>query len=174
MISGVRFVGMCDVLSDSLYPAFTAAPILHLDQSLNPTPDSIDCISVVTVASFEVPTGRSGKIHLLSSYYPRMSEADNDDLIWNTDSSTVEIRFQGRLEDGRPALDELVANGADVHLEQMNHDQWWMGIQSGGKDFHLWFTVEDGRLCVRLSDQDDENAHWEGDNREKPLPGADA
>jgi hypothetical protein len=58
-------------------------------------------------------------------------------------------------------------------LEQMNHDQWWIGIQSGGKDFHLWFT-EDGRLCVCLSDQDDENARWEGDNREKPLPGADA
>ena len=98
-----------------------------------------------------------------------MSEAEKNDLIWKTGSSSVEIGFQGQLQDGRPALDEVVANGADVHLEQMDRDQWWMGIQSGGRDFHLWFTVEDGRLCVRLSDQDDENAQWEGDNREKPL-----
>src|SRR5258708_26352225 len=100
-----------------------------------------------------------------------MSEADGNDLIWKTDSSSVEIRFQGRLENGRPALDEVVATGAHVHLEQMDHDQWWMGIQSGKKDFHLWFTMEDGRLCVRLSDQDDENAQWKCDNREKPLTG---
>jgi hypothetical protein len=99
-----------------------------------------------------------------------MSEADENDLIWKNDSSSVEIRFQGRLEDGRPALDEVVATGADVHLEQVDHDQWWIGIQSSGKDFHLWFTLEDGRLCVRLSDQDDENAWWDGDNRERPLP----
>lgn len=102
-----------------------------------------------------------------------MSQAQENDLIWKTVSSSVEIRFQGRLEDGRPALDELVATGADVHLEQMDHDQWWMGIQFGGKDFHLWFTLEDGRLCIRLSDQGDENAQWKGDNREKPLPGTD-
>ena len=103
-----------------------------------------------------------------------MADATRNDLIWKTDSSTVEIRFQGQLEDRRPALDELVATGAGVHLEQMDYDKWWMGIQSGGKDFHLWFSVEGGRLCVRLSDQDDEEAQWEGDNRERPLPGADA
>jgi hypothetical protein len=103
-----------------------------------------------------------------------MADGEQNDLIWKADSSSVEIRFQGQLEDGRPALDEIVGYGASLHLEQMDHDQWWMGIQAGGKDFHLWFTVEDGRLCVRLSDQDDENAQWEGDNREKPVPGADA
>ena len=102
-----------------------------------------------------------------------MNETENNELIWKTDRSSVEIRFQGRLEDGRPAFDEVVANGANVHVEQMDHDQWWMGIQSGGKDLHLWFTLEDGRLCVRLSDQDDENAEWEGDNRERPSLGAD-
>ena len=75
-----------------------------------------------------------------------MNEAENNDLTWKTDSSSIEIRFQGRLEDGRPALDEVVANGADVRVEQMDHDQWWMGIQSGRNDLHLWFTVEDGYL----------------------------
>jgi hypothetical protein len=52
-----------------------------------------------------------------------MSEAEGNDLIWKSDNSSVEIRFQGRLEDGRPALDEIVATGAAIHLEQMSHDQ---------------------------------------------------
>jgi hypothetical protein len=97
-----------------------------------------------------------------------MGEAAGNDLIWKTDSSSVEIRFQGRLEDGRPALDEIVATGADVHLEQMDHDRWWMGIEAGGRYFHLNFSLDDGRLHVHLSDQGEENAEWEGDNREKP------
>jgi hypothetical protein len=42
-----------------------------------------------------------------------------------------------------------------------------MGINSGGKSFHLNFGIEDGQLWVHLSDQDDENAEWEGDGREK-------
>ena len=94
-------------------------------------------------------------------------------MIWRKGESTFEIRTQGELAGGQPALDEVVASGAFVHLEQMDHDQWWMAIEAGGKHVHLWFTLEDGRLCVRLSDQDDENAVWEGDNREKPLPGGD-
>lgn len=88
-------------------------------------------------------------------------------MVWNNDHSSVEIRTQGELPDGRPALDEIVATGADIHLEQMNHDHWWMGINSGGKSFHLNFGIEDGQLWVHLSDQDDENAEWEGDGREK-------
>jgi hypothetical protein len=94
-------------------------------------------------------------------------------MIWETDGSSFEIRTQGELPDGRPALDEIVASGAMVHLEQMSHDHWWMGLNSGGKYFHLNFGVEDGRLWVRLSDQDEENAEWEGDGRENPMPGAE-
>jgi hypothetical protein len=33
-----------------------------------------------------------------------------------------------------PLLDEVVATGAHVHLEQMDRNKWWIGIQSGGKD----------------------------------------
>jgi len=59
-------------------------------------------------------------------------------LTWPTaGNSSAEIRFQGQLEDGRPALDEFLAEGASVHMEQMSHDQLWMGIQAGGRDFHL-------------------------------------
>jgi hypothetical protein len=109
----------------------------------------------------------------VSSYHPEMSEAEDRDLIWKNDSSSVEIRFQGRLEDGKPALDEIVATYAAIHLEQMSHDQWWMGIEAGGRYFHLNFSLDDGRLWVRLSDQGEENAEWEGDNRERQVPGVD-
>jgi hypothetical protein len=85
---------------------------------------------------------------------------------WERGNSSVEVRTKGDLPDGRPALDEVVANGASVHLEQMSHDQWWMGLESGGKHFHLWFVLREGRLQVQVSDQDDEDAVWEGDSRE--------
>jgi hypothetical protein len=73
-------------------------------------------------------------------------------MTWEKDSSSLEIRTQGQLPDGRPALDEIVA---------------------GGKYFHLNFGVQGGRLWVRLSDQGDENTEWEGDNRTTPISGVD-
>ena len=90
---------------------------------------------------------------------------------WENDDSSVEIRTQGELTDGKPALDEIVASGATVHLEQMSHDQWWMGLEAGEKYFHLNFGVDKGRLWVRLSDQGEEDAEWEGDSRENPMMG---
>ena len=44
-------------------------------------------------------------------------------MLWNKNGSSLEIRIQGELADGRPALDEIVADGASVHLEQMSHDR---------------------------------------------------
>jgi hypothetical protein len=96
-------------------------------------------------------------------------------MIWKKDGSSFEIRTQGQLEDGSPALDEIVADGASIHLEQMSHDSWFMGITAGGKYFHLNFALVDGRLEVILSDQDeDEYVEWVGDSRERPLPGNEA
>ena len=97
----------------------------------------------------------------------------NGNMVWEKDGSSLEIRTQGELPDGKPALDEIVARGASVHLEQMAHDHWWMGLEAGGKHFHLNFGVQGGRLWVRLSDQGEENAEWEGDSREMPIPGVD-
>ena len=91
-------------------------------------------------------------------------------MVWEKDGSSFEIRTQGELPDGRPALDEVVARGAFVHLEQMAHDHWWMGLEAGGKYFHLNFGVENGHLWVRLSDQNDEHAEWEGDSRKEAGP----
>jgi hypothetical protein len=93
-------------------------------------------------------------------------------MLWSKNGSSLEIRTQGELAGGRPALDEIVADGASIHLEQMSHDHWWMGIEAGGKHFHLTFGVRDGKLYVDLSDQGEEYAEWEGDNRERPFPGA--
>jgi hypothetical protein len=92
-------------------------------------------------------------------------------MTWKKDGSSLEIRTQGVLENGQPALDEVVADGASIHLEQMSHDQWWMGIEAGGKYFHLNFGLRDGKLQVNLSDQTtDEYADWEGETRPLPLP----
>jgi hypothetical protein len=99
-----------------------------------------------------------------------MAEIEQPDLTWKNDSGSVEIRFQGRLADGRPAFDEIVATGASIHLEQMVHDHWWLGLEAGGKYFHLNLGVRDGRLWVRLSDQGEESAEWEWDSREKRIP----
>jgi hypothetical protein len=45
-------------------------------------------------------------------------------MTWEKGGSSLEIRTQGQMPDGRPALDEIVARGAFVHLEQMAHDHW--------------------------------------------------
>ncbi len=92
-------------------------------------------------------------------------------MMWEKDGSTIEIRTQGELEDGRPALGEIVATKASVHLEQMAHDHWWMGLEAGGKCFHLNFGVKDGRLWVHLCDQGEGAAEWDGDSREHPIQG---
>ena len=96
-----------------------------------------------------------------------------NNMIWEKSGTSFEIRTQGLLPDGRPALDEIVAKGASVHLEQMSHDHWWMGIESGGKYFHLNFGFKDGRLWVHLSDQGEDGAEWKGNSREHPIPGLD-
>ncbi len=88
-------------------------------------------------------------------------------MLWEKNGSSFEIRTQGELEDGRPALDEVLARGASIHLEQMAHDAWWMSIEAGGKYFHLNFGVSDGELHVNLSDQGEEYADWDGDSRER-------
>jgi hypothetical protein len=43
-------------------------------------------------------------------------------MTWEKGGSSLEIRTQGQLPDGKPALDEILARGAFVHLEQMAHD----------------------------------------------------
>jgi hypothetical protein len=39
---------------------------------------------------------------------------EDQEMIWKKDGSSIEIRTQGELADGRPALDEIVADGAST------------------------------------------------------------
>ena len=96
---------------------------------------------------------------------------EHEHLIWKDTSSSLEIRFRGELDDGRPAISELLAAGSRIHVQQMLPDGWGISITAGGKEFYLALTVEaDGHLWVRLTDMDDESAWWNGDNRPRPLP----
>lgn len=42
-----------------------------------------------------------------------------------------EIRMNG------DALDEVVADNCQFHLEQMDTGHWWMSVTSGGKRVHI-------------------------------------
>jgi len=96
---------------------------------------------------------------------------EQERLIWKEKSSSLEIRFRGELEDGRPAFSELLAAGGEIHVQQMLPDGWGISITAAGKELYLVFTVEaDGRLWVRLTDMDDDSVWWNGDNRPRPLP----
>ncbi len=41
-------------------------------------------------------------------------------------------------------LDEIVAHSANVHLEQMDSNYWWMGIEIQGRYFHVRFSSVKG------------------------------
>jgi hypothetical protein len=53
--------------------------------------------------------------------------------------SPIEIRNHAN---GR--LDEIVARGANAHLEQMDSNYWWMGLQLAGRHFHVRFSSAKG------------------------------
>jgi hypothetical protein len=98
----------------------------------------------------------------------KVVQVEGSRMKWQDESSSIEIRTQGQLADGTPALDEIVARCANVHVEQMSHNAWWIGLEAGGKNFHLNFNLEDGRLCVHLlldADDETETAEWENDGR---------
>ena len=78
-----------------------------------------------------------------------MSNGEESELIWKSDGGSVEIRTLGQLEDGQPALDEVVATGAAIHLEQMAHDSWWIGVEAGRKA--LPSLVHTGRRALVCS-----------------------
>lgn len=50
--------------------------------------------------------------------------------------SSFEVRHN---DDG--TLDEIVARGADVHLEQMSGTHWFLEVASGSKRMAIWLTA---------------------------------
>jgi hypothetical protein len=52
-------------------------------------------------------------------------------------------------------LDEIVARGADVHLEQMDSGFWWLGLEVEGRRFHVNFVSAKGiRVTVNEEELD--------------------
>lgn len=47
----------------------------------------------------------------------------------------VEVRT-----DDTGALDELIAEGVSIHVEQLADNQWWIGIERGDEMQRLVFT----------------------------------
>jgi hypothetical protein len=94
-------------------------------------------------------------------------------MSWKEDASSIEIRTQGELPDGRPALDEIVASGASVTASRWTTTPGGWASRPAASIFHLNFTLRDGQLHVHLSDQAEDGAEWEGDSRPRPLPGED-
>ena len=64
------------------------------------------------------------------------------------DAPTLEIR---RNDDG--TLDEIVATGASVHLEQMGGNHWWMSIEAGSRCVHVNITT--AKAIIRAECDDD-------------------
>jgi hypothetical protein len=66
-----------------------------------------------------------------------------------TEPAGIEIRNHAN---GR--LDEIVARKADVHLEQMDSGLWWMGLEVGGRRFHVNFVSAKG---IRVTVDEEES-----------------
>jgi hypothetical protein len=47
------------------------------------------------------------------------------------ETTPLEIRY----DDGK--LDEIVATGCDLHLEQLSGNMWWMSVTAGGRTVHV-------------------------------------
>lgn len=48
-------------------------------------------------------------------------------------------------------LDEVVCDGAFVHLEQMDFNQWWLVVTKGKKSVNVWLTAK-GRINAEYED----------------------
>ena len=59
----------------------------------------------------------------------------------------IDIR---RNDDG--SLDEIVAEGASVHLEQLSPGHWWMGIEQAGRLYHLNLTARRAKITATVED----------------------
>jgi hypothetical protein len=68
-------------------------------------------------------------------------EDQEDHLVWKDRNGSLEIRFRGELDDGRPAFSELLAASSRIHVQQMLPDGCSISITAVGKEFFLTFTV---------------------------------
>lgn len=58
----------------------------------------------------------------------------------------VEIR-----RDSRDAIDEIVAKGCTIHIEQMSADGWFLGIDAAdGSYWQFWFGSKNRKAAVEF------------------------
>lgn len=51
-------------------------------------------------------------------------------------SESIEVRLN---HDN--TLDEIVANGARFHLEQMDNNRWWLVVENDGHSVNVWLSA---------------------------------
>ncbi len=56
-----------------------------------------------------------------------------------------------RTRDGKE--DDIVISGVDVHLEDMDGKNWWMGIYDGKKRTTFWISSK-SRITVKLEENE--------------------
>jgi hypothetical protein len=89
------------------------------------------------------------------------------EIVWKTDTSSVEIRTKGLRADGEPALDEIMATGASFHLKRRYHGGWRLEFGAGGRDFEMDLKADEALsayLCDLLT-----NEFWHGETRDISL-----
>ena len=61
-------------------------------------------------------------------------------------------RGEVRLNPDR-TVDEVVASGVGVHIEQMDHDIWFMSIDGKqGRRMHLTFSIKGKKIHLSVED----------------------
>jgi hypothetical protein len=63
-------------------------------------------------------------------------------------SETTVWPLEIRRDEG---LDEIVCSAADVHLEQMDDNHWWMSIEKDGRLIHINFWSK-AKIRARCED----------------------
>jgi hypothetical protein len=59
---------------------------------------------------------------------------------------------------------------AAVHLEQMSHDHWRMGLEAGGRRFQPTFGVRVGTYGFVCPTRVGRSTEWESDSRKRTVP----
>lgn len=72
------------------------------------------------------------------------------------DHPTVELRPDDTPPSGhkgRPAMDEIVATGANIHIERMDDNIVWGSIDAGGKRIVMTFRAKGGKLLFSAEEE---------------------
>ena len=73
-----------------------------------------------------------------------------------TDRERTAAAYEGHRwiirDDGMGELDEIVARDAGVHLERMDKNAWFLGIQVGGEVLQVWIGAKRANVTASASE----------------------